>query len=73
MFKSEHFGGAWVAQSLKHLTLDFGSDHDLMVHKIKPHIRRSADSVEAASDSLSPSLSLPLPRSSLSLSQNKFF
>ena len=24
------FGGAWVAQSVKHTTLDFGSGHDLM-------------------------------------------
>ena len=30
--------GAWLAQSVKHLTLDFGSDHDLRVCKIEPHI-----------------------------------
>ena len=27
-----------VAQSVKCLTLDFGSDHDLMTHEIKPHM-----------------------------------
>ena len=27
--KSLSFGGAWVAQSVKHLTLDLGSGHDL--------------------------------------------
>ena len=29
-------GGAWVAQLVKHLTLDFGSGHDLAVHEFKP-------------------------------------
>ena len=28
---------AWVAQSVEHLTLDFGSGHDLTVHGIQPH------------------------------------
>ena len=27
---------AWVALSVKHPTLDFGSGHDLTVHEIKP-------------------------------------
>ena len=35
--------------------------HDLMVHGIKPCIGLCADRVEPAWDSLSPSLSLPLP------------
>ena len=30
--------GAWVAQSVKHLTLDFGSGHDLLVHEFEPHV-----------------------------------
>ena len=30
------FWGAWVAQSVKRPTLDFGSGHDLMVADIKP-------------------------------------
>ena len=30
------FRGAWVAQSVKHPTLDFGSAHDLRVPEIKP-------------------------------------
>ena len=32
------FRDAWVAQSVKHPTLDFGSSHDLAVHGIKPHM-----------------------------------
>ena len=30
-FKVKKFRGAWVAQLVKHLTLDFGSGHDLGV------------------------------------------
>ena len=30
------FRGAWVAQSVKRLTLDFGSDHDLRVMGLSP-------------------------------------
>ena len=29
------FRGAWVAQSVERLTLDFGSAHDLAVHGIE--------------------------------------
>ena len=54
--------GAWVAQSVKRPTLDLGSGYDLLVHGIEPHIKFYADSVEPVRDSLSPSLSLPLPR-----------
>ena len=61
-----------MAQSVKHLTLGFGSSHDLMVLEFESHIRLCADSAEPALDSLSPSL-LPLPCSfSLSL-KNKLF
>ena len=31
------WGDAWVAQSIKYLTLDFNSGHDLEGHEIKPH------------------------------------
>ena len=31
--------GTWVAQLVKHPTLDFGSDRDLPVRGIKPHLR----------------------------------
>ena len=51
---------AWVAQLIKHLTLDFSSGHDLMVHGFKSHIRLCADSVGPAWDFLSPFLSAPL-------------
>ena len=36
----------WVAQSVKHETLDFGSGHDLTVHEMEPHIGPCADSAE---------------------------
>ena len=52
--------GAWVAQLVKCLNLDFSSGHDLMVHGIKPCIWLCADSMEPAWV-LSPPLSLPLP------------
>ena len=35
--------GTWVAQSVKYLTLGFGSGHDLMVCEVKPHIRLCTD------------------------------
>ena len=47
------YWGAWVAQLLKHLTLNFGSGHDLTIHEIKPHVKLCASSVEPAWDSLS--------------------
>ena len=34
----KHSGGAWVAESIKRSTLDFGSGHDLMVCGIQHHI-----------------------------------
>ena len=49
--------GAGVAQSVKRLTLDFGSGHDLTVHEFEPCIGLCSDSEEPAWDSLSPSLS----------------
>ena len=52
--------GAWVAQLVKHLTLDFvGSGHDLMLCEIEPHVRFHTDSTEPAWDSLP--FSLPIP------------
>ena len=70
--KKDSFKGAWVAQLIEHLTLDFGSDHDLGVHEIKPCIRFCADSTEPAWDSLSASLSAPPSLTCmLSVSQNK--
>ena len=50
--------GAWVAQSVKPMTLDFGSSHDLTVREFKPHIGLRADSHEPALDPLSSSLSV---------------
>ena len=52
-----------MAQSAGGPTLDLGSGHDLRVGEIEPHIGLYAVSVEPAWDSLSPSLSLPLPTS----------
>ena len=59
--RNSDFRGTWVAQSVKRPTLDFGSDHDLMVSEFKPHIRLCADSAGTAWDSLSSSVSAPPP------------
>ena len=56
-----------MAQSVEHLTLDFGSGHDLSVCEFEPHIGLLTGSVEPAWDSLS-----VLPHARMcSLSQNK--
>ena len=60
----------WVAQLVKHQTLDFGLGHDLTICKFKPHIGLSAVSAEPASDLLSPE-SLPIPTCAHSLSLSK--
>ena len=53
---------AWVALLVKHLTLDFGSGHDLTVCGVRPRVGLGADSTEPAWHSFSPSLSaLPCP------------
>ena len=50
--------GAWMAQLVKHLTLDFGSGHDLIiVSEIEPCV--CTVSKEPAWDSLSPSPAHP--------------
>ena len=51
--------GAWVAQSIKYPTLDFGSGHDPTVPEIEPHVGLCVNSVEPAWDLLSPSFSTP--------------
>ena len=56
-----------MAQSVKHVTLDFRSGHDLMVCEFEPRVRLCAHSLEAAWDSLSLPLSLPSPQLSPSL------
>ena len=68
-FKNGEDGGTWVAQSVKPPTL--ARVHDLTVCEFEPRTGLRADSVEPAWDSLSLSLSLPLPQLP-SLSQNKF-
>ena len=40
--------GTWVAQSVKHATLDFGSGHDLMVRGTEPHVGFHVAGVEPA-------------------------
>ena len=59
--------GSWGARLVKHLTLDFGSGHDLTVCEMELHIELCTDSTEPAWDSLSLSL-CPSPARSLSLS-----
>ena len=60
LLKRKRVQGAWVAQSVERLTLDFGSGHDLTFCEFEPCIGLCTDSVEPACDSLSPSLSLSL-------------
>ena len=58
ILKVTGFWGAWVAQSVEHLTLDLGSRRDLTVCGFKPHLglRADDDGTEPARDSVSPSL-----------------
>ena len=51
--------GRLVAPSVKHLTLDPDSGHDLTVREIEPHAGLCPASAEPAWDSLSPCLSAP--------------
>ena len=61
--------GTWVAQLVKHPTLDFGSGHSLIVHGLKPHVGLCADSARTC---LGFSLPLTLPLSFfLSKQRNK--
>ena len=48
LYKSGCNGGAWVAQLVKCLTLDFASGHDLTAHGFKFHVGLHIDSVESA-------------------------
>ena len=45
-FKRQEKKGAWVAESVRRLTLDFGSGHDLTVRGTEPRVRLCADGVE---------------------------
>ena len=54
------YRGAWVAQSVKLPTLDFGSGHDLMVCGFELHVGLCVGSVEPAWDSLCLCASPPL-------------
>ena len=58
-----------MAESVKHLTLDLGSSHDLMVCEFQPHIGLCADSVDGAYLGFSvSSLSAPPPTRAHTLS-----
>ena len=50
-----------MAQSVKRLTLDLGSGHDLTVRELEPRVGLCADCTEPVWDLLSPSLSGPPP------------
>ena len=60
-----------MAQLVKHLTLDFGSGHDLTVGGIEARDGLCTNSMEPAWDSLSLSLSAFPHAGMLSPSQNK--
>ena len=59
--KSYTNGGAWVAQLVKHPTVDFGSGHDLTVGETDLLSGLCADSTEPDWDSLSLSHSVFAP------------
>ena len=63
-------GGAGVAQSVDHLTLDLGPGHDLTVPEFDLHVCAVSTEPDSVSPSLSLSLSALFPLA-LSLSQNK--
>ena len=63
--------GIWVAPSVKHVTLDLGSGHDLTVGEFRPRVWLHGDSTEPAWDSLSPSVSAPPCSRKCSLSQKQ--
>ena len=65
-----------MAQSVKHLTLDFSSGHDLTVRGFEPHTGLCAQSTEPALDAVSLSLLLQhmhILSLSLSLSLSKTY
>ena len=64
------FRGTWVAQSVKHLALDFGSGHDLTVHEFEPHVGLHATVSSLLGIHTLPPTSAPLPLI-LSLKINK--
>ena len=64
--------GAWEVQSVKYLTLDFSSGHDVMVREFKCHVGDSALTVRSLLGILSLSLYLsPAHTVSVSLKMNK--
>ena len=62
------YWGTWVAQSVKRLTLDFGSGHGLMLREIEPRIGFCEDSAEPDWGVSLPLSPLPPLMHSLSLS-----
>ena len=54
-------GSALVAQSVRHLTLDFGSGHHLTFREFEPRVAGSALTAQSLLGSLCLPLSLPLP------------
>ena len=63
MAKAKDFGGAWVAQSVKHPTSAQVMISQLVGSSPASGSVLTAQSLEPASDSVSPSLSMPLPHS----------
>ena len=59
-FKVHQIWGTWVAQSVKGLTLDLGSGHDVTIHETEPQIG-TALTLGSLLGILSPPLSAPPP------------
>ena len=57
-----YFRGTWVAQSVEHPALDFGSGHDVRVRRIEPCMSGSVLTERNLLEILSLLLCLPLPR-----------
>ena len=68
--RTAELGGTWVAQPVKHQTLDFGCQ-DLAVCEIKPRVRLHTGGKEPAWDSLFPSLLLSLKNKEIKLKNKK--
>ena len=48
LFENSRLRGTWVVQSVKRLTLDFGSGHGLTAREIEPRVGLCADRAEPA-------------------------
>ena len=60
--RREEVRGTWVAQSVRHLTLDFGSDRDFRILRSSPPVGSVLSEESTRGFSLSPSVPLSPPK-----------